>query len=190
MDMPSQPSKLNIELVHYFVENGSLEEEPIHHEVPEEDNNGGQSVIPEVERQVSDPREHGANRRLLGAFLKLPVERVKASSRHSTTDCLCLGRSLQFLTFEDYMNLLFESERKKNEIQETKKRKKELAKDKRAARIAATEDRTKERMERQKAREDKEHQKQLARQEREARKVQEVLEREGGVTRIEVYGPS
>ena len=49
MDMHSQPSGLNIELVHYFVDNGSLEEEPIQHEVPEEDNNGGQSVVREDE---------------------------------------------------------------------------------------------------------------------------------------------
>jgi len=27
MDIPSQPTKLNTKLVHYFVENGSLEEE-------------------------------------------------------------------------------------------------------------------------------------------------------------------
>jgi len=45
-------------------------------------------------------------------------------------------------------------------------------------------------MERQKAREDKEHQKQLERQVREEIKVQEVLEREGGVTSMEVYCPS
>jgi len=83
---------------------------------------------------VSNPREQGANHRLLGAFLKLLVERVKASSRNSTADCLRLGRSSQLLTYEDYMNLLFEFECKKNEIQETKKRK-ELAKDKRATRI-------------------------------------------------------
>ena len=80
--------------------------------------------------------------------------------------------------------------KKKNEIQGTKKRKKELAKDKRAARIATTESRTKERMVRQKAREDKEHQKKLARQQREARKVQQELEKGQGVTSREDHGSS
>ena len=61
------------------------------------------------------------------------------------------------LTSEDYMNLMFESERKKNEIREAKKRKKELANEKRVARIATAEARAKERLERQKAWEDKEH---------------------------------
>lgn len=65
---------------------------------------------------MSDPREQGENHILLGAFLKLPVERVKASSRQSTPDFLHLGRSSQLLTLEDYMNLLFEFEHKKNEI--------------------------------------------------------------------------
>lgn len=99
-----------------------------------------------------------------------------------------MGRSSQLLTYEDYMNLLFDSECKKNGIQKTKKRNKELAKDKRFARIVTTEARTKERMERQKAREDKENQNQLTRKEREARKFQKVLER-GGLTSREVYGP-
>ena len=142
VDMPSQPSGLNTKLVHYFVDNGSLEEELIQHEVPEEDNNGGQSVVPEDEIQVPGPEEHGAteNQRLLGAFLKLPAARVKASSRNSTSDYLRLGRSSQFLTSEDYMNLMFGSKHKKNEIQEAKKRKKELANEKRPARIVTTED--------------------------------------------------
>jgi len=94
MDMPSQPSKLNIEIVNYFVDNGSMEDEPIQHEIPEEDNNGDQLVVPEVEIQGLGPEEHGtSNHRKLGAFLKLPVKRVKISSRHSTSDCLPLGRS-------------------------------------------------------------------------------------------------
>ena len=142
------------------MDNGSLEEEPIQHEVPEEDNNGGKSVVPEDEIQVSGLEEHGKTKqRILGAFLKLLVERVKASSRNSTSDYLHLGRSSQFLTFEDYMNLMFKFERKKNEIQEAKNRKKELSNEKRAARIASTEARAKERLERQKARKYKEHQK-------------------------------
>ena len=94
MDMPSQPLELNTELVHYFVDNGSLQEEPIQHEVPEEANNGGQSIVPEVENQVSGIGKHGTtNHRILGAFLKLQVERVKSSSRHSRSDCLRFGRS-------------------------------------------------------------------------------------------------
>lgn len=51
MDMPSQPLELNIKLVHYFMDNGSLEEEPVQHEVPEKDN-GGQSVVPNAKSQV------------------------------------------------------------------------------------------------------------------------------------------
>ena len=138
MDMPSQPSELNTELVHYFVDIGSLEEEPIQHEVPEEDKNGGQSAVLEDEIQVSGLEEHEETKKkiLLGAFLKLPIERVKASSRNSTSDYLRLGRSSQLLTLEDYMNLMFESERKKNEVQEAKKRNKELASEKRATRIS------------------------------------------------------
>ena len=42
------------------------------------------------------------------------------------------------LTSEDYMNLIFESECKKNEIQESRKRKKDLANEKKATRIATT----------------------------------------------------
>ena len=57
MDMSSQPSEFNIEVVYYFVEIGSLEEERIQHEVPKESNNGGQLVVPEVECQVSYPGE-------------------------------------------------------------------------------------------------------------------------------------
>jgi len=53
MTMPSQPAELSIEFVHYFVDNGSLEEEPIQNEVPNEENNGVQSGFPEVERKVS-----------------------------------------------------------------------------------------------------------------------------------------
>ena len=68
---------------------------------------------PKVERQLSGLEEHGTTKqRILGAFLKLPVERVKASSRNSASDYLCLGGSSQLLTSEDYMNLMFESERK------------------------------------------------------------------------------
>ena len=113
---------------------------------------------------------------------------MKASSRNSASDYLRLGRSSQLLTSEDYMNLMFESERKKNEIQEAKKRKKELANEKRVARIAIAEAQAKERLERQKARQDKEHEKQLARQQREPRKVQQELEKGQGVTSREDHG--
>ena len=116
MDMHSQQLELNTKLVHYFVDNGSLEEDPIQNEVPKEDNNGGQSVVSEDEIQVPGPEEHGATekQKLLGAFLKLPVERVKASSRNSTSNYLRLGRSSQFLTSKSYMNLMFKSKHKNN----------------------------------------------------------------------------
>ena len=125
-DMPSQPSELNTKLVHYFVENGPLEEDPIQHEVLEEANNGGQSVVPNVESQVSCPGEHGIkNQILLGAFLKLLVERVKASSRNSTIDYHHLRRSSQLFTSEYYMKLLFDSEHKKKKKKKFKKPKRE-----------------------------------------------------------------
>ena len=42
MEMPSQPIVLSTELVHYFVDNESLEEESIQNEVPNDENNGVQ----------------------------------------------------------------------------------------------------------------------------------------------------
>jgi len=100
MAMPSQPVELSTKLFHYFVDNGSLEEESIHNEVPNEDNNGVQLGSPEVERQVSSHHKHlTMNQTILVRFLKPPVERVKALSTHSATNYLRLERSSQLLTF-------------------------------------------------------------------------------------------
>jgi len=90
------------------LDNGSLEEESIHNEVPNKDNNGSQSSFLEIERQLLIHQEHVTMKQtILGKFIKLPVERVKASSTYSTTNYLRLERSSKLLTSEEYMNLMF-----------------------------------------------------------------------------------
>ena len=52
MNMPSQPAELNSEIVHFFVDNISMEEDEGHNEASNEDNDIVQSVPTDTEREV------------------------------------------------------------------------------------------------------------------------------------------
>ena len=69
-------------LHHFFVENRSMEEDEGHNEASNEDNDMVQSVPTDIEREVpSNDMQVGGVEKILGRFLKLPVERVSMKKR-------------------------------------------------------------------------------------------------------------
>ena len=92
MNMPSQVAELNSEIVHFFVDNRSMEEDGGHNEAPDEENNIVQSSATDTE-VPSNYMQLGGREKLLGRFLKLPVERVSMKKKQRTPSSLCFGRS-------------------------------------------------------------------------------------------------
>lgn len=77
MNMPSQSAELNSEIVHFFVDNRSMEEDITHIEASNEDNDIVKSVVSDTEREVpSNDMQLGGVEKILVWFLKLSVERV------------------------------------------------------------------------------------------------------------------
>ena len=128
-----------------------MEEDGGHNEAADEENNIVQSSATDTEVPSND-MQVGGREKLLGRFLKLPVERVSMKKKQGTASSLRLGQSSQLLTSEDYIKLLVESENKKMEIQELKQKKKDQAKEKKAARAIVAQRRADERLERERAR--------------------------------------
>ena len=94
MNMPSQPAELNSEIVHFFVDNRSMEVDEGHNEASNEDNDMVQSVPTDTEREVpSNDMQVGGVEKTLGRFLKLPVERVSMRKKQGAPGSLRLGRS-------------------------------------------------------------------------------------------------
>lgn len=52
MKMPSQPAELNSEIVNFFVDNKSMEEDAAHNEASNEDNDIVQSAPSDIKREV------------------------------------------------------------------------------------------------------------------------------------------
>ena len=75
MNMPSQPAELNSEIVHFFVDNRSMEEDEGHNEASNEDNDIVQSVPTDTKREVlRNGMQVGGVEKTLGQFLKLPLK--------------------------------------------------------------------------------------------------------------------
>ena len=111
LNMSSQPSSINIEHVHYYVDFGGEEEHPVDIEGQEGEDNGNE--IP----AIADPP---GNTPVLDQFLRLPMERVQGCQSTGTPNYLRLGRSSHLLTSYAYMDLMVEVEQKKRDMEAIK----------------------------------------------------------------------
>ena len=76
----------------------SMEEDTAHNEESYEENNIVQSVVPDIEWQVStNAMHHAGNEKLLSWLLKLPVEIMSMKKKHGTLGSPRLGQSSQLL---------------------------------------------------------------------------------------------
>ncbi|KAH9292038.1 hypothetical protein KI387_042776 [Taxus chinensis] len=169
LSLPSHPTLLHdSDLVHYYV--------------------GNQAEDNDADSQLEAAGVLGANsnqtceadqgQKTLGRFLKLPVEKVRESSRSNSASGIRLSRESLLITADQYMELLVEKEKRKKEIDELKQRKKEQIQEKKAERIVERERKEQEKIEKEYRRKTKEHQKLIERQEREQRKEQERIQRD------------
>ncbi|KAH9292362.1 hypothetical protein KI387_042453, partial [Taxus chinensis] len=166
---PSQPSVLHeSDVVHYFV--NTLDEEHIDAAELEE---------ADIRAENGDKTfEENRGQSSISKFLKLPMERVKDSSRSNCNDGIRLSRESQLITTDQYMELLMEKEKRKKEIEELKQRKRVQMQEKKAERIAERERKEQEKIEKEIRRQEKEHQKSMQRQEKEMKKEQERIQRD------------
>lgn len=85
INMPSHPTITNDDIVHFYVDGGSLEEPHKEHEEPtQEDNVVGAPILANLEQLLM-------NTPTLGQFLKFLVERASMNAKKGTLDSLSLG---------------------------------------------------------------------------------------------------
>ncbi|KAH9321239.1 hypothetical protein KI387_015878, partial [Taxus chinensis] len=150
LSMPLEPTLLNeSELVHYYVNTQADKENDATLETDEV----------EVTREIHDEAfERNKDQRTLSKFLKLPMERVKQSSRSISDVVVRLSRESQLITTDQYMELLMEKEKRKKEIAELKERKREQMLERAAERIVERERKDKEKLEKEFLKQTKEQQ--------------------------------
>ncbi|KAH9324657.1 hypothetical protein KI387_004835, partial [Taxus chinensis] len=111
LSIPSQPLLLHeSDVVHYFV--NTIDDEQIGVEELEESEIRAENC--------NQTFEENRGQSSISKFLKLPMERVKDSSRSNCNDGIRLSRESQLITTDQYMELLMEKEKRKKEIEDLK----------------------------------------------------------------------
>ena len=135
LNMPSHPTSLTHEAIHYFVDAEGVEDQNVGN-IEEVEGDGADETQVEVDHHIQQ-----GNTLILKKFLWLPMERVTEKAMTGSQEVLCLSRSSQLLTSNEYMTLLAEADQKKKEIQELKEKKKDHAKERREEKFVQVEQR-------------------------------------------------
>lgn len=83
--MPSQLAVMHNDIVHFYVDGGSIGETNIDDEEANKEDNAVEAPL------LADPQPLPRNTPTLGRFLKFPVERVSMQGKHERIDILQLG---------------------------------------------------------------------------------------------------
>ncbi|KAH9291752.1 hypothetical protein KI387_043059, partial [Taxus chinensis] len=165
ISLPSMPTNLEpadfepANFTHYYADTEEIE-------VIDKDKNEEETTGHDVESGISNDGV-AANEKKLGKFLRLPTQFVRDPSKGKSDAALRISRASQLLTSDAYVQMLKDTQQKKQEICEGKQRKKEHIEAKKQERLAAKEQKKEERLQRIKERQERDLQKLVERQERE-----------------------
>ncbi|KAH9303890.1 hypothetical protein KI387_008294, partial [Taxus chinensis] len=165
ISLPSMPTNLEpadfepANFTHYYADTEEIE-------VIDKDKNEEETTGHVVESGISNDGV-AANEKKLGKFLRLPTQFVRDPSKGKSDAALRISRASQLLTSDAYVQMLKDTQQKKQEICEGKQRKKEHIEAKKQERLAAKEQKKEERLQRIKERQERDLQKFVERQERE-----------------------
>ncbi|KAH9291763.1 hypothetical protein KI387_043047 [Taxus chinensis] len=175
LNLPSFPEGLEQEaIIHYYADVGDEDEQDeVEFQEDAQENEINLEVLPHEPQHPEETESQDGRGKLLSHFLRLPREIINKSD-----GSIRLSRHSQILTAPEYMELLVDAERKKEEQAKLKLRKKELAQEKKVARLAAKEKRLQEKLEREREKQAKEQQKEIEKAHKQQRKEQEKRERE------------
>ncbi|KAH9292356.1 hypothetical protein KI387_042456 [Taxus chinensis] len=151
LNLPSFPEGLEQQaIIHYYADVGDEDEQDGVESEEDAQENEINSEVRQHEPQVHEETQiqdgHG---KLLSQFLRLPRETISKMRVEDSDGSIKLSRHSHILTAPEYMELLVDRERKKEEQEKLKLRKKELAQEKKAARLAAKEKKLQEKLERE-----------------------------------------
>ncbi|KAH9307118.1 hypothetical protein KI387_043790 [Taxus chinensis] len=157
ISLPSMPTNLELadfepaNFTHYYADTQEIE-------VIDKDKNEEETPSHDVESGISNDSV-AANEKKLGKFLRLPTQFVRDPSKGKSDAALRISRASQLLTSDAYVQMLKDTQQKKQEICEGKQRKKKHIEAKKQERLAAKEQKKEERLQRIKERQERDLQK-------------------------------
>ncbi|KAH9298943.1 hypothetical protein KI387_030625 [Taxus chinensis] len=164
ISLPSMPTNLEptdfepTNFTHYYVDTEEIE-------VVDKDKNEEETTGHDVESGISNDGI-ATNEKKLGKFLRLPTQFLWDPSKGKSDAALRISHASQLLTSDAYVQMLKDTQQKKQEICEGKQRKKEHIEAKKQERLAAKEQKKEERLQCIKERQERDLQNFVERQER------------------------